>query len=298
MATIDNKTQFKDSSLGQTQKSEPKRDRSTGAVMHSFFNVRCPACAKLFRIDAKTVHSTSPHFDCTTCKTRFTFDFPPQQLHKIETKIVSQKDVFQIADSVDQQAMAENSTDLKKCPKCQAMNPRLMKECIKCQVLFEKVENLPLDRKLGAIPSLVKAWKDLMMDYENLRKHVAFVDRCEDLQALPFALKKYEALREAQPQDAITQQMFHRVLIRQLKKKASELNWLQKSKSQVAQVSNKVNWDRVRKLAPFVFAAAMIAVGLANPAARNLIGIGAAIIFLTAGMKIFLKGRISLHDFW
>ncbi len=287
MATIDNKTQFKDLSLGQTQKSETKRDRSTGAVMHSFFNVRCPACAKLFRIDAKTIHSTSPHFDCTTCKTRFTFDFPPQQLHKIETKIVSQKDVFQMADSVDQQAMAETSTDLKKCPKCQAMNPRLMKECIKCQVLFEKVENLPLDRKLGAIPSLVKAWKDLMMDYENLRKHVAFVDRCEDLQALPFALKKYEALREAQPQDAITQQMFHRVLIRQLKKKASELNWL-----------DKVNWTRVRKLAPFVFSAAMIAVGLANPAARNLIGIGAAIIFLTAGVRIFLKGRISIHDFW
>lgn len=289
MAQTDNKTQIY---------KEIARDHSTGAVMHAHFNVRCPACAKLYRIDSKEIHSSSPHFDCTTCKTRFSFDFPPTQLHKIETKIISQKDVFQLDDSVDQQAISEMATELKACPKCQAKNPRLMKECIKCGVLFEKVENLPMDRKMGALPSLMKAWKDLMSDYENLRKHIAFVDRCEDLQALPFALKKYEDLKDALPQDAITQQMFHRVLIRQLKRRASEVNWIQRLQLQIKQASAQVNWPRVRKVTPYVASALMIAIGLANPAARNLIGIGSAVIFLSAGMTIFIKGRISISDFW
>lgn len=218
-------------------------------------------------------------------------------MNKIETKIVSQKDVFQLDDSVDRQDMAVNN-ELKVCPKCQTKNPRLMKECLKCGVLFEKVESLPLDRQLGALPSLMKAWKDLMSDYENLRKHVAFVDRCEDLQALPFALKKYEHLREAQPQDAITQQMFHRVLIRQLKNKAAKVSWIQQTSAKLNQMSCQINWPRVRKVSPYVISSLMITVGLANPSARNLIGIGAAVIFLTAGMTVFFKGRISISDFW
>jgi hypothetical protein len=292
MANTDNKTHSNHFTANFS--TQPSRDISTGALMHSHFNVRCPACAKLYRIDSREIHSSCPHFDCTACKTRFAFDFPPQQIHKIETRIISQKDVFQLDDSLDQQA----SKELKKCPKCQAMNPRLMKECIKCQVLFEKVEDLPLERKLGALPSLMKAWKDLMSDYENLRKHVAFVDRCEDLQALPFALKKYESLREAQPQDAITQQMFHRVLIRNLKRRAGELTWVQKTRTSIQLASAQINWVRVRKVAPFVISALMIAIGLSNPAARNLVGIGAAIIFLTAGITIFIKGRLSLSDFW
>ena len=275
-------------------KTHSSRDLSTGADMHAHFNVRCPACAKLYRIDSREIHSNCPHFDCTTCKTRFAFDFPPTQIHKIETRIVSQTEVFQLTDSVDRQV----SMEMRKCPKCQALNPRLMKECIKCQVLFEKVENLPLDKKLGALPSLMKAWKDLMSDYENLRKHVAFVDRCEDLQALPFALKKYEALRDAQPQDAITQQMFHRVLIRKMKRRASEMSFVQKAGAAVSMTLGQVNWTRVRKVTPFVASALMIAIGLTNPAARNLVGIGTAIIFLTAGITIFLKGRLSVSDFW
>lgn len=263
----------------------------SGANILAHFNVRCPSCNKLFRIDSREIKSASPHFDCTACKARFSFDFPPENVNRIETRLVSQKDTFQLDDSVDHEAIPE----LRKCPKCSSLNPRLSKECIKCGVIFEKVENLGADdASLGAIPSLVKAWQELMSDYDNLKKHVAFVDRCEDLHALPYALKKYQSLKEAQPQDDVAQKMFHRILLRNIKSKAETNSVYQRGQ----QILARVNWVRVRKLAPFGVALFFILVGLSSGMARNMVGVGAAILFLTLGLRVFLKGRLSLEDFW
>jgi len=271
--------------------SQPVTQMVSGANILAHFNVRCPSCNKLFRIDSREIKSSSPHFDCTACKTRFSFDFPPENVNRIETRVVSQKDTFQLTDSVDQEAIPE----LRKCPKCGSLNPRLSKECLKCGVIFERVENLPAeDATLGAIPSLVKAWQDLLSDYDNLKKHVAFVDRCEDLHALPFALKKYQSLKDAQPQDDLAQKMVHRVLLRNLKTKAETTSSYQQLKS----VLSQVNWVRVRKLAPFGIAAFFILVGLSSGTTRNMVGVGAAILFLTLGLRVFLRGRLSLDDFW
>lgn len=263
----------------------------SGANILAHFNVRCPSCNKLFRVDSREIKSTSPHFDCTACKTRFAFDYPPENVNRIETRVVSQKDTFQLEDSIDHEAVPE----LRKCPKCSALNPRLSKECIKCGVIFERMESLPAeDAALGAIPSLVKAWQDLMSDYDNLKKHIAFVDRCEDLHALPFALKKYESLKEAQPQDDVAQKMFHRILLRNIKTKAGSISFFQQAQT----VLKQVNWVRVRKLAPFAVGLCLILVGLSSNVARNMVGVGAAILFLTLGLRVFLKGRLSVEDFW
>lgn len=272
--------------------NEPQFEKMVhGANTLAHFNVRCPSCNKLFRIDSREIKSSNPYFDCTACKARFTFDFPPTNVNKIETRVISQKDTFQLEDSIDHEAVPE----LKKCPKCSAMNPRLTKECIKCGVIFERVESVPAeDAALGAIPSLMKAWQDLLSDYDNLKKHVAFVDRCEDLQALPFALKKYESLKEAQPQDDVAQKMFHRILLRNIGRKTRNLSWVQNTQAAVS----KVNWTRVRKLTPLVIGFALILLGLSKNSSRNMVGIGAALLFLTIGLTVFIKGRLSLEDFW
>lgn len=271
----------------------------TGANMLAHFNIRCPSCDKLFRVDAKEIKSTTPHFDCTACKTRFCFDYPPENVNRIETRVISMKDTFQLDDSVDRSEIPE----IRKCPKCESMNPRLSKECIKCGVIFERVESLkPEDAMLGAIPSLVKAWHDLLGDYDNLKKHVAFVDRCEDLQALPFALKKYQHLKEAQPQDGLVDNMIHRVLLRKLKRKTDSISQIQSAKEHWFKAQNlvnaNVNWVRLRKLAPLALAMALILVGLSSQSARNMVGVGAAIVFLTLGIRVFLKGRLAGEDFW
>lgn len=261
-----------------------------GANQLQHFNIRCPSCQKLFRVDSREIKSSQPHYDCSSCKGRFTFDFPPSSVNRVETRMVSQAETFALKESTANTA-AVMGVDLKKCPKCSAINPKLAGECLKCHVIFEKVEDLVMDPALGAFPSLVRAWHELMSDYDNLKKHLAFVDRCEDLQALPFALKKYEILKEAQPQDEVAQKMFQSVWVKALAGRVPGHKY-------VNQYLAQVNWMRVRKLAPVVFAMIFILSGLAHAGSRNLVGVGAAILFLTLGLTIFIKGRISLADFW
>lgn len=271
-----------------------------GANLWQHFNVRCPACSKLYRIDSKEIKSSQPHFECVTCDTKFTFDFPPQNLAKIETRAlnVSVPEIEESFEEVAVEAKSENA-NLKTCPKCGSSNPSLNAECVKCQVIFDKVENLPMDVKLGAFPSLVKAWQELFGDYDNLKKHLAFVDRCEDLQALPFALKKYQALKEAQPHDPVAQRM---VVAVTMKTKGLQRIHAKLMKTGIISVgaawATHIPWTRVKKLAPLVVAGGFMLYGMSNAGARNLIGIGVAVIFLTVGLTIFIKGRISADDFW
>lgn len=275
-----------------------------GANTLAHFNIRCPACNKLFRIDSREIKSSSPQFDCSSCKTRFTFDSPPISANKVQTRMVSMKETYQKLNLVSgTDAVTETATfpGLKSCPKCHAKNPGLVKECIKCGVLFGKLENLPLESTMGAIPSLVKAWQELMNDYSNMTKHVEFVDRCDDLQALPFALKKYEMLREVQPSDKLAQKMFHQVLMRnvfRLSRRADQISWIYNSKQFLRNLSQQINWTRVRKLAPLAVGLMLILIGLSKHSARNMAGMGAAVLFLTIGLTVFIKGRISLADFW
>lgn len=275
-----------------------------GANLWQHFNVRCPACNKLYRIDSKEIKSSQPHFECVTCDTKFTFNFPPQNLAKIETRAISvpQKAAQMSFEEFVTENKIETKADeahLKKCPKCGSANPQLNSECFKCQVIFEKVENISMDPKAGAFPSLMKAWQDLFNDYDNLRKHLAFVDRCEDLQALPFALKKYQTLKDAQPHDVVAQRMLQSVM---LKTKGIQRVHAKLMKTGLISLGTawaaRVPWQRVRKVAPLMIAAGFMLYGLTHAGARNLIGIGVAVAFLTVGLTIFVKGRISTEDFW
>lgn len=253
-----------------------------GANLWLHFNVRCPGCNKLFRIDSKEISSSEPHFQCSVCTTHFCFDFPPANLAKIETRVVQRARV----EEVQPEAVEKFPDNLKNCPKCNTPNPAKNVDCTKCGVILEKADQ--------PFPGLSRAWSELLADYENVQKHLSFVDQCEDLQALPYALKKYEALRQTQPHDPLGKKMATEVMLRSLKRTAQG----QKALESVQAFSKKINWVRVRRLAPLVAGAGFILMGLTNPDQRNLIGIGTSLIFLTIGFKIFLKGRIDLRDFY
>ncbi|MFN7453875.1 MAG: hypothetical protein ACK5RO_04365 [Pseudobdellovibrionaceae bacterium] len=261
-----------------------------GANLWMHFNVRCPGCSKLFRIDSREIHSSQPEFCCSGCKTEFSFSFPPENLAKIETKIV-QRTPVEIAKSLK---VEQNPEALRACPKCQTANPKNNVECVSCSVIMDKFGEIAGDQALGALPSLNRAWKEILADYTNMQKHLSFVDQCEDLQALPYALKKYQNLKEAQPHDELGEKMLHQVLLRKFKAKANEQVWMRNLQETLAQV----NWERVRKVAPWSLGLLFILIGMSNPSLRNMAGIGASLLFLTVGMTIFFKGRISPSDFY
>lgn len=323
-----------------------------GANLWAHFNVRCPGCNKLYRVDSREIKSTQPYFSCTACQVVFSFEFPPKQLTRVETRIVK-------VNAIDSNSIASSDTlnfdshsesvpfdssnkllthefsnptmyrksvldgPLKKqntkstntaggsasanaalvsCPKCGEYSPKLSKECIKCGVIFEKLENLPLDPKIGARPSLVRMWQELMRDYENLAKHLEFVDRCEDLEALPFAMSKYQELKSLQPQDALADEMFQMVWLKNFKLRAEKIpgvrRLFERTEGLWQKVIQSLPWARILRFSPYVVSSLLILIGISTPGARNLAGTGASLLFLSLGVLFLWKGRIHWKDLW
>ena len=254
-----------------------------------FVQLRCPGCHKLYRIDTRDLKSNSPHFDCVSCQLSFTVEADEEDARTLKTKTLGRVQFS----SLSQLSFVEKAEGLKKCPKCETFNPRLVEECRKCGVLFSQIENLPLDSKLGAFPSLMKAWQDLMSDYQNMTKHLAFIDRCEELQSIPFALKKYQDLKEAQPSDDIAQKMFHRILLRTFARKAEAV-----ARPSLQVLKDQVNWPRMARLSPLALSVCLILAGSVHADLRNLIGIGVSVLFMTIGLALITKGRLHWVDFW
>lgn len=257
------------------------------------YNMRCPSCAKLYKVEADSILSSSPRFDCEVCHTAFTFDESPMHHpNSIQTRPlegVLKNPSFQKAASLD-----FNENHFKKCPKCDHVNPKHVEECVKCHVIFSRLEGLNFETRAGALPSLLRMWQELLSDYDNLTKHVAFVNRCEDLQAIPFALKKYKSLKEAQPHDELAKKMAHQVLLKSLGLTADRVA----EASKIKFLFSKVNWPRLVKLAPLVFGLVLVVFGLMSHPLRNLVGIGVALISLTVGLRFFKSGGILWDDFF
>jgi len=259
-----------------------------------FLQVQCPSCQQKFRLDSRELEGTLPEFECLCCQTQFRMEVPiknPSQVRTIEME--GSKTDRMIAESM-RSALRRKSNlalDVKKCPKCSCLNPRSLTECMRCGIIFSRLEGLPLDRQVGAIPSLVRAWGDLVGDYQNLRKHFEFVDRCEDLNAVPYALKKYEDFKSVQPQDPIAQSMIQRVIIKQFSKMNDRhRNWLDQVRAWP--------WRRILKLGPVSVSALVAITGLVFPNLRNLVGVGVGAAIVTVGFVVFTHGRFDPKDFW
>jgi hypothetical protein len=272
------------------------------------YNMRCPSCAKLYRVDAKDIVSSSPHFDCQACRTQFTFDYPPRHPHAIPTRPLKLPQFSPVSELDFENDIPKEF--VRKCPKCGAFNTKAAEDCHKCHVILARAEGMALEPKSGALPSLIRAWQELLSDYENVTKHIAFVDRCEDLQAIPFALKKYQALKEAQPHDDVARKMFEQVWMKSLVHGADRMVRASEIRRYIADFKGSrfykklyksvvlsVNWPRVIKISPWALYTLLILVGMTSASLRNLVGIGASLFFMHLGLRLFFKGRVGLDDF-
>lgn len=258
------------------------------------YNMRCPSCAKLYKVEAKDILSSSPHFQCQCCKTEFTFDYPPRHPHAIPTRPLKLQN-FSLP-KASHRDLEIHRDFVKKCPKCGNFNSKAAEECQKCHVLLARVDGLPLEPKFGALPSLVKAWHELMSDYDNVTKHLAFVDRCEDLRAIPFALKKYQALKEAQPQDPVAEQMLQKVWMKALARRADQVVEASKVRKVFSAINSKINWPKVIVVAPWILYSLLILTGMFSSALRNMVGIGVSLFFIHLGLRVFSATRVMSKD--
>jgi hypothetical protein len=256
--------------------------------------LKCPECQKLYRIDTRDIISDSPHFDCIQCGVTFKAESDPKSSQRLITKTATKQVLSQL------QAQELSPEVIRRCPKCGACNLKSQTECLKCGIIFEKYERA--EKEGGMLPSLVKSWSDLMQDYNNIAKHISFVDQCEDLQAVPFALKKYRELREMQPFDEIAAQMHQKALLRSVAQKfvlSSKEYFFQKPRFLlIHHYLFHRPWKRYFRLGTFILPFVFILWGLFQSHLRNLIGLGVSFLFLRLAVQFFIKGEIKLKDLW
>lgn len=271
--------------------------------------IRCPSCEKLYVVNEADIKSHSPQFDCISCATRFSFSYPPADPEHVLTFAVASAEADQ-ARSFQQELEAQSFAALqqeiesasdkqstKSCAKCGAINEKKATECYSCHVLFERLDQLPLDPLLRAQPSLVRKWKNLVLNFDNRELHEDFLKSCHQLEALRFAILKYEELQKAQGgRDEICSQMIFKaqglLQITLVGKKEGDLRFQKESKP-----GGPPKWHKYVVLPPIAVSVAMMAMGFFNLGIRNLVGAGVAVLLLTFGLILFWKGRISLADF-
>ncbi|UYL09547.1 hypothetical protein B9G69_003045 [Bdellovibrio sp. SKB1291214] len=277
--------------------------------------VRCPSCAKLYEVASEDIHSETPVFQCISCDSRFGFEYPPVDAANVLTFAVSTpgmgesnaqqnspmsaeellasfKDVT-VEAPVEPTAGQVQSQEMKSCPKCGALNGRRSKECYSCHVLFERLEGLPQDPSLRAQPSLVRKWKNVLENFEDVNLHEAFIKSCGELDAFKFAIMKYEEIKAAQGGDVLCDQMIARInsmMIVSMSQKPTL-----KSAAEVNAVRPK--WMKWIYIGPFALSALLILWGMLNLGHRNLIGVGVALSCMAVGLIVMIRGRLSLSDF-
>jgi len=197
-----------------------------------------------------------------------------------------------------------NSGELKghrSCPKCGALNRENSVECHSCRVIFARLEGLPVDRNLGAQPSLVRKWKVLLEDFENEAFHEEFIQSCSELGALQYALKQYQQLLELTGNDShcvkkiafIQAQMLQEV--HQQQSRGSQGMTPLTDLEKILNIFDSTSRFFVKNgiVLCYLGSVSLILVGYWSIGQRNLVGVGTALILLIAGIHSIFKGKIS-----
>jgi ribosomal protein L40E len=267
----------------------------------------------LYEVASEDIHSETPVFQCISCDNRFGFEYPPVDAANVLTFAVStpggldnsnaqqnqELSAEELLASFKEETVVEptvnqvQSQEMKSCPKCGALNGRRSKECYSCHVLFERLEGLPSDPSLRAQPSLVRKWKNVLENFEDVNLHEAFVKSCGELDAFKFAIMKYEEIKSAQGGDALCDQMIARINSMMM------VGMAQKStlKTGAAVNSNRPKWMKWVYIGPFALSGILILWGMLNLGHRNLIGVGVALSCMAVGLIVMIRGRLSLSDF-
>lgn len=254
-----------------------------------FVDLRCPECNKLYRVDTRDIISDDPHFDCIQCGVTFQVEGHQQDPRQLVTRSAKKHVTF----NLHEQSLSPEA--IRKCPKCGASNLRSQSECGKCGLIFAKFEKY--EKEGGVLPSLSRAWTDLMQDYNNLAKHFAFVDQCADMQAVPYALKKYQELKELQPFDPIATKMHSQVLLKGFSRRTVQNFESQLKNNQQYQnflsLMVKVQWGQILNGLTWALPLVFIVWGFFSIYERNLIGFGVALIFLRLAFWLFWSGNLK-----
>lgn len=247
--------------------------------------VRCPHCRKLYLVQFADIKESKPKFECVQCRSRFWLSLPDMDLTSEITGIpVNVKDVPRR----EQQAPATDAVK-EPCPKCFKPIAKGTVECNHCGVLVAKArEGLNFIDTVPRSENLAFLWKKTIGDYANEGAHRDFLQAAHRENNLVYAAAQYGTMLKLMPSDEITQ------------KRIAEIQAIGAAKLPATEAAAEANEKPARNYSrhfgrlwqlPLLGAAIMILVGMFVPFFRNMIGVGAAFLFLALALQIQFRRR-------
>lgn len=298
----------------------------TGQMMRNpaVVRVRCPECFRLYSVSAAEISESRPRFACIQCETKFWLAFPesleadevigfplewlesPQSfVQKDKDNGITQrdlessnaplasKDVLPSTESLPLQSKVLRQSPSKSwtlqqdfhCPKCGHSTALGSKECGSCGVVFAKLEIKSRWDTLPATKELKEHWENVIADYDDVKMHDLFIQEALAEGNLGFAAAKYRTILDAASDEMAEKQL-----------KKMELLAAQTFSSSVPPVK-KIKRTKVSFfMLVYLFCGLVIGAGFVFPVLRNLVGLGAALLFLTLALK-FLFFRQGSSQF-
>ncbi len=239
----------------------------------AYLRVRCPECFRMYSVNSGEIRESKPRFECVNCKQTFWLAFP-ECLHLPEAVGFPISWLHPTAEFTDQ--TQQNS---KPCPKCFGPVTAKDKECSRCGVVFEKLKMQEAETHAKASRRLIGFWDDVMESFDNEQRHQNFIKACQNENNLDFALGCYARLLEAEPTNERSLKM--RNSIQALKEVQIEFHQPSPTRKNLS----------LQILNGFLVVVSILTCtwGWFVPEFRNMIGFGAALLFLSVALQVLFR---------
>ena len=240
-----------------------------------YLRVRCPHCFRMYSVNPKEIREASPKFSCVSCQTQFWLSFPECLQHP---EIIG----FPIKWLKPE---LDFTVESKDCPKCHAKVEMAAKECTSCGLVFEKFRPKAEDTGPQASTRLKDLWAAIVQEFDREELHQDFLRACQSESNISFALYRYNSMLEVQPSDRLAKRM------RDSAKALLEVK-VEMSTTRTAAARSPSRRSVRNPLKPLIMlitfvSMALLASGFFMPEFRNLIGFGAALLFLSMAVSYY-----------
>lgn len=233
------------------------------------FRIRCPHCSKLYLVQFSDVQESKPRFECAKCRNRFWLSLPDMDTSGEVMGLPLQ--VREAPQTITKRGETE------PCPKCFKPNAIQARECSHCGVMIGKfrAQALSFQETLPAhSPALRNAWKKVVDDYGNEKIHGDFIRLAQVERNLPYAAAQYAQMQKLMPNDEVTDKRIREI-------QALGTMMMPDEKKAIIRGPYARLWQ-----IPLFGAVLLMATGLALPMFRNVVGLGAAFLFLALALRI------------
>jgi len=227
--------------------------------------VRCPHCRKLYLVQYTDVKESKPRFECVQCHERFWLSLPDMD---IQTEMVG--------------IPLNVKTASGPCPKCFKLVKAGTTECPHCGVVMAKMKELEFQEEpMPRSEALEQAWKKVIANYGEETAHTDFLRLAQRENNLPFAALQYGQMQKLMPGDETTDRHVNEV---------RALGSIMIPEPDRSSPSVTMPPNRLWQL-PLIGAVILIGVGLFVPMLRQIVGVGAALLFLALALQIQFRRK-------